>query len=280
MRLLRGDRAGRTDDLRRMRAEEIAAEDPKYNNKGAHDGSDGECDCIGLIIGAIRRAGGSWRGIHGSNYAARNEVEKLEPIAGSSELQKGEVVFKSYEPGQGGYSLPGRYEPGGSYYTGDLRDYYHVGMVESVYPLRIRHMTKPKVKMDTSIGKWAWHGKLKKLEYEGSETSEMEKVIIQGGNLDAPINMRMRASTTSGLIMRIPQGSEAELIVDEGSWKQIRYNGKTGFVQEAFVQRTAAAAAEETMAEDDTIPKDGLLAALDIIEKALDSIYDLIGGRG
>ena len=41
-------------------ADQIAAESPSY--KLGHDGSDGECDCIGLIIGAIRRSGGTWSG--------------------------------------------------------------------------------------------------------------------------------------------------------------------------------------------------------------------------
>ncbi|MBQ9632239.1 MAG: hypothetical protein IJV04_04895, partial [Lachnospiraceae bacterium] len=59
-----------TDFLARV--EQIAAEEPGYQL--GHSGDDNQCDCIGLIIGAIRRAGGQWRGIHGSNYAARNEL--------------------------------------------------------------------------------------------------------------------------------------------------------------------------------------------------------------
>lgn len=45
------------------KVQEITASKPTY--KLGHDGSDGTCDCIGLIIGAIRRAGGSWTGTHG-----------------------------------------------------------------------------------------------------------------------------------------------------------------------------------------------------------------------
>lgn len=33
-----------------------------------HDGSDGLCDCVGLIIGALRLAGIKYSGTHGSNY--------------------------------------------------------------------------------------------------------------------------------------------------------------------------------------------------------------------
>ena len=45
-----------------------------------HDGSDGKCDCIGLIIGAVKLAGGSWPGTHGSNWAARNAMNTLNYI--------------------------------------------------------------------------------------------------------------------------------------------------------------------------------------------------------
>ena len=37
------------------RVEEIAREKPRYRKGGS--GRDGTCDCIGLIIGALRRAG-------------------------------------------------------------------------------------------------------------------------------------------------------------------------------------------------------------------------------
>lgn len=48
-----------TMDAWLSKVDEIAAEGPSY--KLGHDGSDGSCDCIGLIIGAIRRAGGTWK---------------------------------------------------------------------------------------------------------------------------------------------------------------------------------------------------------------------------
>ena len=50
----------------------IKSLNPAYKQPG--DGSNGVCDCIGLIIGAIRRMGLKWTGIHGSNYAARYQT--------------------------------------------------------------------------------------------------------------------------------------------------------------------------------------------------------------
>lgn len=53
----------------------IIDEHPSYKLGGF--GLRGVCDCIGLIIGGVRRAGGEWKGTHGSNYAARNEMQQI-----------------------------------------------------------------------------------------------------------------------------------------------------------------------------------------------------------
>ena len=71
----------------------IQAADPRY--RLGRDGSDGYCDCIGLVIGAIRRSGGQWRGIHGTNWTARNAMHDLNPLRGAGQLQRGELVFRA-----------------------------------------------------------------------------------------------------------------------------------------------------------------------------------------
>lgn len=240
-------------------AETIAAEEPGYR-KG-HYGQDGLCDCIGLIIGAIRRAGGQWRGLHGSNYAAREEMQSLEKIYGTGGLKPGELVYKTYEPGQKGYDLPERYKAGGAYYNGDLRDYYHVGIVISVYPLRIRHMTSPMPKMDTAIGKWSYHGWLKKLSSATEERRAMDKAIIAGGDTSAPIRMRKAGSTGASVIAEIPQGSEVEILEGGGAWNRVLWNGKEGYVMSKFI--TAVGASTGNM--------------IQVPEKELEQIYDKIG---
>lgn len=107
------------------------------------DGSDGYCDCIGLVIGAIRRSGGQWRGIHGTNWTARNAMHDLNPLRGAGQLQRGELVFRAHEPGTKGYALPSRYAS-----SADRRDYYHVGVVMQTNPLRILHCSGGGVKAD------------------------------------------------------------------------------------------------------------------------------------
>ena len=85
----------------------IQAADPRY--RLGRDGSDGYCDCIGLVIGAIRRSGGQWRGIHGTNWTARNAMHDLNPLRAAGQLRRGELVFRAHEPGAKGYALPSRY---------------------------------------------------------------------------------------------------------------------------------------------------------------------------
>lgn len=248
------------------KVEEIAAEEPYYRTGGS--GTDGTCDCIGIIIGAIRRAGGQWRGLHGCNYAARSEMKNLERITGTGDLIVGEVVYRAYEPGQGGYNLPERYEPGGSDYTGDVRDYFHIGVVESVYPLRIRHMTKPKPKMDTSIDRWDYHGKLKKIGYNG-EGKIMQNVTISGGNPDLPVNFREGPSRDAKIIGEIPQGSTAVLLDGGDTWNRIQWNGKNGYVMSAFVHP-----------ESDGGDGEMITVSRAELEQAYNILGDLLGLRG
>lgn len=100
------------------------------------DGTDGQCDCIGLIIGALRLAGSKWKWTHGSNYAMRYRMKNTYRIENKNQLQVDQLVYKAHDPGESGYALPEKYAK-----HADRRDYYHVGVVESVNPLTIVHCT-------------------------------------------------------------------------------------------------------------------------------------------
>ena len=258
-----------------IQVEAIAAEEPSYRTGGM--GQDGTCDCIGLIVGAIRRAGGKWTGLKGTNYAARNEVTSLEPIRSVRELEIGEAVFKARSPGDAGYdgeTMTGRYAA-----SPDRRDYYHIGVVESVNPLRIRHMTSPRVMMDTTLGKWAWHGKLKLVCYgeesragetaagetgkEAGEMGETGRFLIYGGNRTVPVNLRASGSRLSPIIGRIPQHTAVELEEYGEAWCRVKYGGRPGYVQSVFVH----AEGEEEPGETLSVPR-----------KKLEEIHELIRG--
>ena len=229
------------------RVVEIHDEGPGYQL--GHSGSDGLCDCIGLIIGAIRRAGGQWHGTHGSNYAARNEVEQLQRITHSGTLIPGELVFKAREPGEAGYALPARYKK-------DTRDYYHVGVVVSATPLRIYHMTTPKPKIDKQLGKWAWHGWPTKIAREGEiPMGETYQATVVGGGL----NMRTEPRRDSQLIRQIPDGATVEVISvsADGTWGSVEYRGTRGYVMMEFLSREGE--------------------MVDVPKKKLEEIYDMLG---
>ena len=149
--------------------QEIKSEAPTYREGG--DGSDGTCDCIGLVIGAVRRAGGRWTGTHGSNYAARFAVDGLFRQVDAADLELGWLVFKAVGPMDAWYDLPDKYRAGGAEYTGDVMDYYHVGVVTGVEPLAITHCTKgggvDGVTVDTRQGDWRYAGPCALVTYAG-----------------------------------------------------------------------------------------------------------------
>ena len=258
------------------KAREIAAEKPAYRKGGS--GGDGTCDCIGLVIGAVRRAGGSWPGLHGSNYAARNEAEGLRPAASSGALRAGTLVFRARSPGEPGYDekvMSTRYAS-----SPDRRDYYHVGVVTSVRPLEILHMTSPSVRTDVSLRGWDYTGWLKRIgrpEEEKAGTSGggeggdgMEETVrIGGGNLSRGIHFRSAAGKHGAILGEIPQDSRAALLEWGESWCGIRYGGRTGYVMTEFVQREGEAPEEEKIA-----------VSRARLAEIYDELGDLLGLRG
>lgn len=249
------------------RAEQIAGENPSYRIGGT--GKDGTCDCIGLVIGAIRRAGGKWTGRKGTNYAARNEMRNLSEIAGSANLQPGEVVFKAREPGESGYDAATIARSYAS--SEDRRDYYHIGIVLSAAPLRILHMTTPRAAEDRKLGKWRFHGQLKKVDYmdaplpagavredgdnsnasgaDGEEDVNISAApqavpgtaFIYGGNEALPVNQRAGASRRSRIIARIPQRSEVRVLSRGEDWWRVSWGGRAGYVMACFLHADQAA---------------------------------------
>ena len=238
----------------------IYRENPSY--KLGHDGSDGYCDCIGMCKGAIKRGGESPSGLSGTNYAARNTIKNLDKIAGVSSLQLGEVVLKSRNPGESGYDLPERYRVGGKDYTGDLRDYYHIGTVTNLSPLEITHMTTPHPKKDTKLGKWAWHGNLPQVKGGEPMPEVFATVTAPTGST---VNMRKQPSMSAALVERVPVGSTVEVMEQGELWHHIRWKGKTGYMMCAFLVIDEEPPVLETYTV--TIPGLSKVEALALVEK-------------
>ena len=196
------------------------------------DGSGGRCDCIGLIIGAIRLAGGKWAGTHGSNYAARNEMRELEYVTSASQLNLYDIVYKSHSPGDIGYDLPAKYKSGK-----DLNDYYHVGVATSVDPLVITHCTGVEggIKRDITLGEWRYRGTLLKVE-------NTKPIPVPTGN-QALVNakavaMRKEPSVDAKILIRVPSGDIVDLPDPPPSeWTYVQYKGKEGWMMTKFLDK-------------------------------------------
>lgn len=183
---------------------------------------------IGLIIGAYRISGLKWTGTHGSNYTARNMINGLTKLT-TSNLFLGEIVFKAKAPEESGYALPDKYKSGK-----DLNDYYHVGVITSVNPLQITHCTGVPggIARDSKLGKWAYGGSLKGIDYSEEVVIIMQNATVIGGDL----NIRANKSTTSKRLGGIPNGSRVEVITNDGTWSAVDYKGIGGFVMSKYLQ--------------------------------------------
>lgn len=220
------------------------------------DGRNGQCDCIGLIIGAIRLMGGEWKGTHGSNYAARNEMRNFGEIITPAMLSVGDIVYKAKMPGQSGYALPAKYDG-----NPDRRDYYHVGVVTSVKPLEITHCTSVSggIKRDSELGQWQYAGQLIKV---GEEAVYYH---VTGGTL----KMRNGPGATYTVIDYIPNNAKVTFLGDSGDWMHVRYGGKNGYCMKEYLvaeNKTADAGDEVSI----TIPLSVAKALQNALNKALE----------
>lgn len=230
------------------RVEEIAATNPTYRTGG--DGSDGTCDCIGLIMGAL----GTEFPMHSTNYFARYELA-VEPnqLTDEEEIELGDLVFKARNPQNPTYDLHERYQEGGRYYIiGDLLDYYHVGVVTGVNPLEITHCTQTGtingIARDYTTVGWTHVGIVDDMEYEDQwvdapvSSHAIATVYSEDGN---PVRMRKAPATTSETIVKVPKGASVEVVESAGDWSTILWNGKRGYMMSKFIQ-TAADEAEQS----------------------------------
>ena len=221
-----------------------------------HDGSDGACDCIGLIIGAWRLGGQKWPWTHGSNYTARNLVDNL---AMNAPLALGDLVFKARGPNDSGYKLPDTYRSGP-----DLLDYYHVGVVTSTAPLTITHCTETPggIKTDNSRGKWLYSGQFNKLEKEGGII--VNKKMIVTAESGGTVNLRSAAGMSYPVLEQVPIGATVEVISSTaGGWAYVQHGNRRGYMMEKYLK--------DADAEQEAEKASSMAALVDQAREALDN---------
>jgi len=226
---------------------DIAATRPTYRTGGT--GKDGTCDCVGLIIGAMYALGKKKYAMHSSNYFARYQMQQqaMTKLALESDCKLGMVVYKA-RADRG--DLNSRYKPGGRYYTGDLLDYYHVGVVTSVVPLRITHCTSgggtSGIKTDSSLGQWQYGGMLRGIDSacpsQPDLGGDVAMEVIYRGTVTAPtgssVNLRESPSTKGKLIERVPIGSVVDVWEDAQGWAHIQTaEGRVGYMMSLYLDK-------------------------------------------
>lgn len=222
--------------------EQIAAERPAY--KLGHDGSDGLCDCIGLVRGALKRAGANPTNMRGTNEAARKSIVNLHKIERVADLKLGQVVLKVRDMDDPDYRLPDKYREGGSAYNGDLTNYTHIGVVTQASPLRITHMTSPTAQHDTKLGKWCYAGDLPWVVPDTESGGKRMKATITSKN-GGPV--RLRTEPDGKVITKLPVGTDVEVLTAGPKWSVIQYAGGTGYIMTEFLN------VENGSGEDDEI---------------------------
>lgn len=215
-----------------------------YESPGSND--ENGIDCSGAFVWAYRQAGLSI--YHGSNRIERVYCNDCIDLNGSANrLKPGMAVFKYREPGEPYYALGEQYQEGGKYYNGDLRDYYHIGLVESVNPLKIIHATPPVVKRDSKLGKWrragfldAVSGYIKNNESSTGGGNSMAVLYDAKVNTDngGSLNFRSAPRTGGTRIAEIPNGTLVQVLEETNDeWSKIYYSGREGYVVSRYLKK-------------------------------------------
>lgn len=219
--------------------EEIVRENPSYRIGG--DGSDGTCDCIGLIMGSMHRQEGKTFPLHSTNYFSRKEMDTLESTE-NAVLLPGMAVYKARaDTGQ----LHDRYKEGGEFYNKDLRDYYHVGVIRKTKPMEIVHCTSgggvDGITTDTRLGNWTHVGRIRGVEYvesmpeTGQPVSTADRLAVVTSVDGNPVKLRRTPSTHLDYIAKIPVGTVVQITEEAQGWAHVIADGKTGYMMSEFL---------------------------------------------
>ncbi len=207
-------------------------------------------DCSGAFVYAYKQF--RERIAHGSNSIGRQYVSTLLPL---SQAEPGMAVFKCKEWTNE--------DKGNTWYGKDPGNLSHIGLVDTdtAYVLNAKG-EKSGFSRDALTEKngWDYVAYLNAVEYGGGGTGM--KCTISGGNPNASVRMRSKPSTFGVILAEIPQGSEAELLGEDGDWSNIKYGGRTGWTKSEFVHTDEP----EPGGENVTVKR-----------SALEAIYDTIG---
>ena len=245
-------------------AELIAEFQTMYNQHWRYEWGAAEkgcVDCSGAFVYAYKLHG--LKIAHGSNAIARNYVERLEPV---SSAIPGMAAFKVREPGQSGYALPEKYRN-----SGDLRDFYHIGLVDGTgkYVLNAKS-TQAGFSRDP-LNKWSAVGRLKAVEYSGESKGAEPMQMIISCPAGETVRLRTAPKTSAAVVAKIPAGTVVEAEdVGEPEWLLVRWNGKAGYMMRKFLSDVQSdSEPEDTGTVTIALPVGIALALRDALTKEL-----------
>ena len=201
-----------------------------YESPGTNDKNG--IDCSGMFVKMYRDQGAKI--YHGSNTIFREYCSETGEIHSAKDLQVGMAVFKC-KPWTDA-------DKGNRWYGTSPGNLSHIGFVTSVNPLEITHCTSPVAKTDSTIGKWAFWGKLKDVDSSGTPSPEpspdpepitvTKMVFAENGK---PVNLRYGPSLDKKIMDEIPVGETVTLSQIKGSWSKVSWRKKTGWMMNAFL---------------------------------------------
>lgn len=204
-----------------------------YESPGTNDKNG--IDCSGMFVKMYRDQGAKI--YHGSNTIFREYCSETGKITSARDLQVGMAVFKCKPWTEA--------DKGNKWYGTEPGNLSHIGFVTSVNPLEITHCTSPVAKTDSSIGKWAYWGKLKDVDYGGSPSPEpgpdpeptpVTKTMYVYAENGKPVNMRRKASKQAALVERVPVGASVIWQKDDGNgWAYVKYHGFVGWMMDCYL---------------------------------------------
>ena len=221
----------------------IYEEMPSYEE--GHDGSDGKCDCIGMVRGALLRAGATdVKNLRGTNQAARKAINDLRKLTSVAGLRVGSVVLKTRDADNPSMPLPDRYRKGGSDYDPDVGEtnFTHIGTVTGLDPLVITHMTTPKPQKDKSLKGWSYAGELPWVNYDDQPEPEPPKpeppkptTAVVFAHTGSTVNMRRSPNIGAALVERVPVGETVEVLQYGDEWCHIKWKWFKGYMMTRFL---------------------------------------------
>ena len=197
-------------------------------------------DCSGAFVYAYKQFGE--RIYHGSNRIVRVYCHDVRRVTSASQLRVGMAIFKAREDTS---HMKAEYKPGGRYYDPNLPfDYYHIGLVVSVRPLKIINATPPSVRIDTDLSRWYCAGELNAVDYAADEPPtpapppdadpRLAEVWAERGST---VNLRGRPSRDAVIRARVPIGEVVEVLEETNeAWWYILYLKTTGYMMREFLR--------------------------------------------